>query len=163
MKNVVPISREDEILEAASRWVLRIESGELTLGEKTTLEAWLDENIRHQEVLEEVAAVWDKSESLARLAELFPHDPAFDQTPNGRWYQGWAKVPALAAGFAVMVVSLLLLMLPAGDPLPPTMAATYESAIGEQKTVVLPDGNEHCYSTHHHLYVLRENSLSLRG
>ena len=153
MKNVVPISREDESLEAASRWVLKIDDGQLSASDKATLGAWLDEDIRHREVMLEVAAVWDKSASLARLAELFAHDPAFDRTPSGRWYQGWAQGPAFASGLAVMVVSVLLLLMPAGDPLPPTMAAVYESAVGERKTVLLPDGSEVVMNTNSQLAV----------
>lgn len=153
MRNVVPISREDESLEAASRWVLKIDNGQLSATEKAALGAWLDEDIRHCEVLLEVAAAWDKSDSLARLAELFAHDPAFDRLPSGRWHQGWAQGLTVAAGLAFIVICGLLLMIPGGDPLPPTMSAVYKSAVGERQTVLLPDGSEVVMNTNSQLTV----------
>ena len=62
----------------------------MSASDKAALGAWLDEDVRHGEVLLEVAAVWDKTDALARLADLFPHDAAH------RW--GIARPPASALG-----------------------------------------------------------------
>ena len=88
MTTVVPISRDDERLEAASRWVLKIDDGALSTSDRAALGAWLDENPSHRDVLLEVAAVWDKTDSLSRLADFFPHEAEPDaeipdQTPAG--------------------------------------------------------------------------------
>ena len=71
MSKVVPISRDDELLEAASRWVLKIDEGPLSAGEEAALAAWLDEHGRHCELLVEAAAVWDKTDALARSGRAF--------------------------------------------------------------------------------------------
>ena len=52
--NIVPISRDDELLEAASRWVLKIDEGPISASDEADLGAWLDEHIMHRELLLEV-------------------------------------------------------------------------------------------------------------
>ena len=140
MSNVVSITRDDERLEAASRWVLKVDEG-LRASEETALRAWLDEDNRHGELLVEVAAVWDKTDALARLAELFPHDADADRITSGSWQLHWAQGLA-AAGLAVLVLGALMLLNPGGTTSVPTTTAAYTTAIGEQKTVLLPDGSE---------------------
>ena len=153
MRNVVPISGDDELLDAASRWTLKIDEGPLSASEEDALAAWLDEHVRHPELLLEVAAAWDKTDSLARLAELFPHDSRADQMPRGPWHQRWAQGAAVAAGLAVLVVSGVLLLNPGSDQALPTMSAAYETLIGEQKTVLLPDASEVVLNTNSQLAV----------
>ena len=47
MNTVVPISRDDERLETASRWVLRLDEDMLSADDKTALSAWLNEDPKH--------------------------------------------------------------------------------------------------------------------
>ena len=152
MSKVVPISRDDELLEAASRWVLKIDEGPLSAGEEAALAAWLDEHGRHCELLVEAAAVWDKTDALARLAELFPHDSATDRMPHRPWHQR-SQVAGAAAGLVALALVGLLLMNPAGDRAPLTMSAAYETAVGERKTVLLPDASEVVLNTDSQLAV----------
>ena len=141
MSKVVPISRDEELLDAASRWVLKIDEGTLSAGEEAALAAWLDEHRRHRELLVEAAAVWDKTDALARLAELFPHDSGADRTLHRPWHRR-AQAASAVAGLAALVVVGLLLLNPAGDGAPPTMSAAYATGVGERKTVLLPDASE---------------------
>lgn len=159
MSNVVPISRDDELLEVASRWVLKIDEGPLSASDEATLGAWLDEHGRHRELLLEVAAVWDKTDALARLADLFPHDAAADQASRSPRHWRWAQGLAIAAGLAVLVIGGVLLLDPGADTTPPTSdgarvtSAEYETAVGGQKTALLPDGSEVVLNTNSHLAV----------
>lgn len=159
MSNVVPISRDDELLGVASRWVLKIDEGTLSASDEAALGAWLDEHARHRELLLEVAAVWDKTDALARLADLFPHDAAADQASRGPRHWRWAHRLAIAAGLAVLVVGGVLLLDPGADTTPPTSdgarvtSAEYETAVGGQKTALLPDGSEVVLNTDSRLAV----------
>ena len=153
MRNVVPISRDDELLDAASRWILKIDEGSLSASEEAALAAWLDEHVRHRELLLEVAAAWDKTGSLARLADLVPHDSTADGMPRGPTHQRWAQGAAVAAGLAVLVISGVLLLNPGSDRARPTTSAAYETEIGEQKTVLLPDASEVVLNTNSQLAV----------
>ena len=158
MSNVVPISRDDELLGVASRWVLEIDEGPLSERDEAALGAWLDENTRHRELLLEAAAAWDKTDALARLADLFPHDAA-DQVSRGSRHWRWAQDLAVAAGLAVLVAGGVLLLNPGADTMPPTSAgavvtsAEYETAVGGQKTALLPDGSEVVLNTNSQLSV----------
>ena len=153
MKNVVSISQDDEALEIASRWVFKIDAGELSASDEAALGAWLDQDESHRDVLTEVAAVWDKTDALARLAELFPHGAEGNHAGRGPWYPTWAQPFAVAAGLAALVISGLLLLIPDGHRVPLTTSAKYATAIGEQKTVLLPDGSEVVLNTNSQLAV----------
>lgn len=148
MSNVVPISRDDELLGIASRWVLKIDEGALSESDVADLGAWLDEHARHRELLLEVAAVWDKTDALARLADLFPHDAATERVSRGSRHWRWAQGLAVAAGLAVLVFGGVLPLEPGADtPLPTpdgaiVTSAEYRTAVGGQKTALLPDGTE---------------------
>ena len=110
MNTLVPISRDNERLEAASRWVLKIDEGALSASDKAALGAWLDENPKHRDVLLEVAAVWDKTNTLARLADIFPHESTPDQALAAPWYRPWTQSVAVAAGIVVLAVTAVLLL-----------------------------------------------------
>ena len=153
MNNVVSISRDDELLEAASRWVLKIDEGELNASDKTALSAWLDESIEHRKCLMEVASVWDRADTLARLAELFPHGSEHEQVKRGFGYRPWAQGFAAAGVLAVLIAVGLMLPTSGGDKTPPVTAAEYATAIGEQKTLLLPDSSEVVLNTNSQLKV----------
>ena len=150
---IIPISRDDELLEIASRWVLKVDAGALSASDEAALAAWLDEHIRHRELLQEVAAVWDKADTLARLAELFPHDSTVDRMPHGPWHRRWVQGAAVAACLAMLMISAAWLLNPGSDRTLPTTSAAYETAIGAQKTLLLPDGSEVVLNTNSRLAV----------
>ncbi|MYA16071.1 MAG: DUF4974 domain-containing protein [Gammaproteobacteria bacterium] len=159
MTKVVPISRDDELLGVASCWVLKLDDGPLSASDEAALGAWLDEHARHRELLLEVADVWDKTDALGRLADLFPRDAAADRVSRRPRHWRWAQGLAVASGLAVLVVTGVLLLTPGADTTPPTpegaivTSAAYETAIGGQKTALLPDGSEVVLNTNSQLAV----------
>lgn len=148
---VTPISRDEDRLEAASRWVLKIDGG-LSSSDEARLKAWLAEEPRHTEVLLEVAEAWDKVDSLSRLAEVFPLSengpeparPALWGRPRVLTPHVWAAAASALVAVMVGFVVLTDVALPGLERsrAPAAVAATYETAVGEQKTVLLPDGTE---------------------
>lgn len=159
MNRVVRLSRSEERLEAASRWVLKLDEG-LGVEEHTALEAWLAEHPSNAAELVEVAEAWDKLDSLSRLSSLFPLVDARvrAQPPARRGGRPWA----VAAGLSSLGIVALLLLLNAGTKAPdgfdsgrpaPATTARYETPIGSQKTVLLPDGSEVVLNTHSSLDV----------
>jgi transmembrane sensor len=163
---VVPISIDDQRLEAASRWVLKISEGELCSEDRLALSVWLGENNRNPEVLLEVAAVWDKTGALGRLADLFPHETSPRQPTPVSSSRSWAPGLAMAAAL-VLAVSALVLLAPrlgmdfGGDQSVVSQAADYRTAVGEQKTVLLPDGSEVVLNTNSQLSVVYTKSSRL--
>ena len=140
--NVTSINRSEEQLEAASRWVLKINEGALSASDQTALNAWLEEHTTHREMLLEVAAVWDKSDALARLSDLFPHEFTSYPAQRLRGSRPWRLVANVAASLAVLAISSLLLLNVIGYQAESITTAHYETEIGGRKTVLLPDGSE---------------------
>jgi transmembrane sensor len=133
---------EDIRLDAASDWVVKIDRG-LSQLEKQSLQEWLaiPENMT---VLLEVAYLWDKTDDLRRLADLFPQSPSIDKSRHSKKWTG------------VLVASIMML-LTAGIYLnsneqaffiqQPSTAATQlpkilQTNIGESNTFHLPDGSK---------------------
>jgi len=156
MNTVVPIFRDDERLEAASRWVFKIDEGSLSASDKAAFCTWLDENPKNGDVLLEVASVWDKTDALARLADLFPRETADSQEQATPRYWPWAPGLAFAASLTMLFVAAFLWLPrqeanPISDQFIPIQTAMYETGIGERETVLLPDGSEVVLNTNSQL------------
>ena len=153
---VIPISQDEDRLETASRWVLKIDEG-LSGNDEADLKAWLAEEPRHTAVLLEVAEAWDKLDSLSRLAELFPlqadtprpAQPELLPRPRVMTPRVWVAAASLLVVISAALMVFNDLSLPGLERsrFPATVTATYETAIGEQKTVLLPDGTEMVLNT----------------
>lgn len=152
MSNIVPISRDEERLEAASRWVVKIDAG-LDAVETAALDAWLDEDERNRELLVEVAAVWDKTDTLVRLAALFPHETEAARMPHAGWFKQWLPNFATAAVLVMLAIGSLTYIDERDVRSMLTTTGDYATAIGEQKTVLLPDGSEVDLNTNSRLSV----------
>jgi len=141
MSKVVKMTRDDDRLEKAVRWILRLEEG-LSGTDKKELQVWLGEHPDNVTEFLAVAKVWDKTEELSRLADLFPHEQAVAKS--------WPKPMMAAAAAAALVVVALVLTLgdgigtqelvAPGSQLVADSITRYETAVGEQSTVTLQDG-----------------------
>jgi len=149
MTNVHPISlqskRQQAVLDEqrlaeASDWIAKLDR-ELTAAETTELQQWLAQSVAHRAALLEVAALWDKMDSLQRLADLFPQA---ETKSRPRWQQ--AQHWGLAASVAVVASLLTFWWQP--ELLTPSATATsaivstqssYQTRIGETNTIELPD------------------------
>lgn len=148
MTIVVPISRNDERLEAASRWIVKLDEG-LSREDEAALESWLAEHPGNAAELVEVAQAWDKLDCLSRLADMFPIEPPAAGRPVSRTRRRAGPAPAWFAAAAGVLATIAIAWytgLPRGageqDSLTVTAqrAGTYETAIGEHRLVTLADG-----------------------
>jgi transmembrane sensor len=97
-----PVQSSEKIKEAASRWVLRLESG-LTAAEERQFEAWIEADSRHAAVLTEQQAVWDQFGSLGATVQSSPVDAdVFAPASKGRRLRVRVAAPLLAAAAAVV-------------------------------------------------------------
>ena len=148
MKTIVPFARDDDRLEAASRWVLKIDAGELTKEDRTKLDDWLGADESNAATLLEVASVWDKSASLARLADLFPLEAQRRIKSSSKDRVHWAQGNrAWAIALALMVIGVAAILsldrpMSAKYPVQADQPVVYQTAVGERKSVVLADGSE---------------------
>ena len=131
MSKVVEFSNKEQIHEQASLWIARLDRG-LSEEEQQSLADWVRQSREHRRVLFEMAALWDRMDSLARLADLF--DAPQRAKPRVRVYLTMAaSVMLTALAFAWSWTYL------AGRPA--LMDKHYETAIGEHSTIDLPDGS----------------------
>lgn len=141
MSNIHRLSTPARCHDEASEWLARLDRG-LSADEEQALDSWVKQSAEHREALLRLASLWDGMDSLSLLAELFPR-PVRQPRALRRYY------PAIAASvlFAVAMVAWQF----AGPSLtqlsrwwrPDNVVAivdgVYETAIGEQFTVDLPD------------------------
>lgn len=142
MSKVARFRSREERMREASDWVARLDR-DLTASEHRKLEDWLEEEARNRESLLFMLEVWDKTDSLSRLADLFPK-------PAGRRDRVRPLVfGALAAAVAAAAIGLWLyspqIEPPAAEP-DTTLAASsainrLETPIGMRETHTLPDGS----------------------
>lgn len=131
---------EAQRLEQACEWIARIDR-ELQTEEQQALQQWLAASALNQQTLFEVAKLWDKMDALSRLSDLFPAvEPKISQ--QRRPVMGLAMAASAAA---VMLLGALFyrgdLNLQSADPASAVVAmeATYQTRVGENNTIELPD------------------------
>lgn len=153
MSNIYQFQTESQIYDDASLWIARLDRG-LSDEETEALRHWLSLSPKHKDCLLEMAHLWDRMDSLSVLSELF--DPPAAQTPARKGFgrTGWA----VAASGLVIVLALKLLapaaFLQAPATAPSLLQASsetsntlYETGIGANSTVNLPDGTRMLLNT----------------
>jgi transmembrane sensor len=151
MSSVVRFPETHGELTQAATWIARLDRG-LRGREREQLRKWLSEDPRNHAAFIETARLWDHLDVLAELAELFP---LHEDEVAGRWTSaGRAAVAAsVLLGLATALFAFHYVTEHRAIPAAPAtlaahpvaatpdtpFAATYSTAIGEQRTVSLPD------------------------
>ncbi|HEX4267885.1 MAG TPA: FecR domain-containing protein [Steroidobacteraceae bacterium] len=139
MSRIVRFETQTQIDNEAAVWTWRADSIELSAAERSELEAWLREDIRHRRAFEELNRTWRALDSLSerarddeRIASVArPERRRFLSTLKPRRY--WE-----AAAAAVLVLGLAAVILTARRPGLQVMS----TAVGQQRHVTLADGSE---------------------
>lgn len=140
MNKVTRLRTREERLQQAADWVARFDRG-LEGDEDRALQSWLDDDAGNREALLLMLETWDKSDSLARLAELFP-----EPDRRRRRYSSLAWSGALALAL-VAAVAWFVLPVPDEGGGPDSVIAeqrdsqTFETLVGARKTFELADGS----------------------
>lgn len=114
--------------DSALGWIARLRSDAVTEQDRQSFALWLGERPSHGQAMDEMLELWD---DLGVVARLKPQEHAPRRAANGaRWLAG----AAVAASFALAVV-----LWPALDSEPG--AVDYQTAMGEQRSITLPDAS----------------------
>jgi transmembrane sensor len=137
---VVNFDRVPQPEEEARKWVVRIDAGPLLPEERAQLRAWLAEDARHAQLLDEHALLW-----AAASRAQFP-SPRVQMRRLPSWRKSsfaWSRSLAAAcvALVAVALTTVLALRGHFGPGGSPEFALAVNTAIGEQRPVALPDGS----------------------
>ncbi len=154
MSNVYELPNNDDVYEQASQWIAKLDRA-LTAAEEQQLKQWLA-TPGHQEVLFEMARVWDSMDSLSRLSSLFPLPTRAPVAKPAKY-----AVAAAASVLVVLLSGLWGMMTFAPQAAPQWMMAwqtqhvdgVYETGIGEHSRVNLPDGSELVLNTNSRIQV----------
>ncbi len=134
MTSVIEFPDRDTVERDAAAWVAKLDAGTLSREDLQALRRWALQSSQHRSTLEAMAASWD---SLDVLVLARPPERS-----SSRFEWRWQGVgAALAAGVAVFAVAIGFLRIQPGEA--PEVAdpinLTYVTAIGEQRSVTLPD------------------------
>ena len=151
MNNIHEFPRHDQRYDEASLWIAKLDD-DLSAADQAALQEWMAADQENQTVLLKMASLWDKMGVLSRLSDLFP-ETATRPARSPRF--------ALATAAAVLITVLagvwaVIAFNPGNVPdvrqvvIKSASDTVYETAIGEQSTVHLPDGTQ---------LVLNTNSL----
>jgi len=142
MNNVYELPKRKVMLGEASEWIARLDRG-MTKQEEKAMQIWLAENSKNPETLMKLAMLWDRMDSLSYLFEQFPESKN-RQTRSRR-------IPLVLAASVLLAVLVGLWsafgISPAGFIQQPSVTGAsnetvFETGIGEQSSIKLPDGSE---------------------
>ena len=140
------------LVETANYWRAKHGQGNLSDDERRAFEAWLKQDIRHEEVYDQAETYWSAYDYLA-VTDLDPAllRPSFSERVTA-WlglFAHWGRRPAIAIGAAAMVACLVVSFtwiysnanrsVPPDAPIGPL---DYASETGEVRAITLPDGSE---------------------
>lgn len=143
-------ARQDQCVKDASRWIAKIDNG-LTEEEERELGEWLSQSWRHHEAFREAADLWDRMDSLSRLARIFP-EPSAERRPSRR-VPTWSIAATVLISIAIIGLGGVNTFSVDEPDVAVTANATlvYETDIGEQSVSTLPDGSEMVLNTNSHV------------
>jgi transmembrane sensor len=146
MTNVYSLNNDDEVMfDQASIWIARMDRS-LTELEQAEFKAWLSENAQHQKLIIEMASMWDKMDSLDRLADLFPASNKIESKAKSA-----AKTASTITAWPLALAASLVLALFVAFFTEISLSSLwqeeqqfvrYETAVGESSTIYLSDNSK---------------------
>jgi len=153
MNNVYSLNNDDDAMfDQASAWIAKLDRN-LTESEKIEFRTWLSKNAQHQKLIIEMAAMWDKMDSLDRLAAIFPAENKTES--KGESATTSAPWPLALAASLVLAVFVTFFTETPLDSLwqAEQQFVRYETAVGEKSTIYLPDNSKVLLNTNSVLLV----------
>ena len=130
MGDVLPFPDEASPEEVARQWIIRIDRGPLTAEERATLQAWLAQDSRHGELLDQHARLWHAAGKAAIKSR-----PRAEKAANSPYWK-----LAGAAGMAAAVATAVVIW--SGMPGPGRDAASVlQTAVGQHQHFAMKDGS----------------------
>ena len=135
MNNIHSMPSNQHLYDQASDWIVKMDRG-LSADEKIALREWLQSDTENHDILMEMTQLWDKMDAMTRLSDLFakPSVPTEASRANS---QGYRSYLAIAASTVIVAMAGLWTLFGAVDN-----GNYYQTAIGEQSTVMLQDGTQ---------------------
>ena len=146
--NVHRLKDRGQVEDEAAAWVWRLDDEAAGAEVRAEFEAWLAADPRHRAAYRELAGVWSGLDALAALKQ----DHRIQTVRHGVREEelqrrlpvplGWARAAAVAASLLVAVAVGWFGLAQVFSPVEPAARQwAYATAVGQQRTVDLPDGS----------------------
>ena len=150
--NIVPFPDAAELEERAAEWAVRMAEGGLSEEEKGAFQSWYATSARHREAFSRLSQLWEHCDALTELADHAAADitRASRADDDSRRAGALRYLPCRRALLAASAAAIALLGASALEQdvlVTPSPAAgevyetAAETAVGERRTVTLPDGS----------------------
>lgn len=127
--------------EKASLWIVRISAG-ASNEDLAEVHAWLDENPDHLVALMDAARMWDEVSVLSELSDVFPlQEYLKPHAASENRSVMYSAIAALLLVVGLCIPILFWLQVSGGESATNVLQLSYETQVGQQSTVVLPDGS----------------------
>ncbi len=126
MTRPIPPIPDEGVEVDAARWLARLHADDLSAAEQNSFKEWLGACPAHEDAFAEFSEIWEVAGSLPR--ELIVKSSPPNAVSRRREFLA-AAVTLLAVGGAFAVLSK-------------AQAVVYETAVGQQKKVILEDGTQ---------------------
>jgi len=173
VSNLYTLPSNERRVDEASLWIAKLDD-KLSADDEKALQAWMLADPGNQATLLEMTELWDSMDSLSRLVDLFPEPTS--QKAHRSWFE-----PALVATVVLAVlVSVWYVRAPEtpetgsqeADFAGSAQANFYQTAVGEQSSISLPDGTHLVlntnsllrvdYTEQHRLVILERGEVNIR-
>ena len=153
MNNTVSFPNMPDIEEQAALWLAALDRG-LSSKENQKLEQWIDEHPVHAETLVKFASMWDELDVLKPISYIMPlevqhinteaeqeHQKEKQSAPNNGGAGGWGWALAASTVFIALLFGVNLFSPDNSIENQSVFYANYQTEIGENSDVKLPDGS----------------------
>jgi len=149
-KNIVNFPDHGTIEAEAALWVVRLENDKMSADSYAEFQAWQRRSPAHREALSRLTGLWSDFDILENLAPPLAEGDVSGEgaKPSLTRAISWRGLGSIVAGAVVMLGAALWYAQSHRPPaksvavLAPAVLQHYETAVGAQKTVTLPDGSK---------------------
>ena len=154
MKNVYELPNQAQHYDEASAWIAKLDTG-LSAKEAEALRYWMAADSDNTAALFRMAKLWDKMDTMSRLADVFPHPAPRQRARASVWWAAAASllVAVLAGLWGLSSSPRLDWVTGPGREMTSADGGVYETAVGAHSTVELSDGTRITLNTNSRVQV----------
>ena len=144
--NILPLEEPKSVQAQASAWLAKLDGDQPSPEDLRAFKQWVNQDAAHVAAFEKVAAAWDELNILTRLPSVLQqrelrqqHQKRHQKQKSEQGRQATTKYPFRYVALAATLVLAILIGVQQGFQ--PAQQASYWTAVGEQKTITLPDNS----------------------
>ena len=144
--NILPLEEPKSVQAQASAWLAKLDGNESSPEDLRAFKQWVNKDDAHIAAFEKVAAAWDELNILTRLPSVLQqrelrqqHQKRYQKQKSEQERETITKYPFRYVALAATLV--LALFIGVQQSFQPAQHASYWTAVGEQKTITLPDNS----------------------